>query len=273
MPMIHSRGCGSPPDPLRLEPTAAGAHPLHVTPARPRPASLAVGIATLLLSGCINVIDFDPVGNGASIAGAWTIDGEEANAARCTTLGSPLVQVVFIDEGRPVVHSGLRFECRTATFDTDSRGGAGAVIADGSWTLRLEALDGSGLPIAVSEELSYEVPSVDRIVLPTIEFSTGQLSGEFSLDGIRPTRATCEEAGIATVELAFEQAAASLNRSEPCEVGIVGTRLPSGFDYGVQLRALSETGAVLRESTMETVSVAAGVAATMNGGAPIELQP
>ena len=121
-----------------------------------------VGLAT----GCVGIGDFDPVGDSASIAGAWLVDGESPTAAKCAQLGAIRIQVSFLDMQRSVTHSGLRFECPTASFDTDGPGGSGKVVAapeasESPWRLRLEAVDDSGTVIAFGD--TYTVLSLIHI--------------------------------------------------------------------------------------------------------------
>ncbi|MEM1335575.1 MAG: hypothetical protein AAGG08_19185, partial [Actinomycetota bacterium] len=101
--------------------------------------------------------DFNPVGNEAAIAGAWTIDGQAPDTDGCRRLAANTrAQVTFYDgasvddddriditAARPVFHTGLRFACEArrqrdqvvGAFDTRDRNRR--VVAEGEWVVAM----------------------------------------------------------------------------------------------------------------------------------------
>lgn len=253
-----------------------------------RPCLAALALAALS-SGCVQVTDFDPVGSAASLAFTWTIDGAFPTTERCADLGASLVRVTFVDGARPVVHGALVRSCATCAQDSPAsclsarpcmRGGAvecydtedARVVADGEWTIRVEAVDGSGAVVQASPEAGYSTAS-GRIALAPTTFLSGGISAQVRIEGAVPTFAACEAAGVEAVELVFEAAGGEIapNMIEACAVGGVGVRVAPGASYTVRLRALGPGGAVVGETAPETLTIEPGQDATLNGGDPIEL--
>jgi len=253
------------------------------------PAPLALAALATLSSGCVQVSDFNPVGSAASIAFAWTVDGAFPTTERCAELGASYVRVTFVDGTRPVPHGGLLRNCATCAQGAPTsclttmacmRGGEvecydtgdAKVVAEGDWTIRVEALDGSGNVVQASPE-SRQSTASGRIELPTTSFLSGRISADLLLDGSAPTFAACEAAGIESVELVFDAAGGEVapDAIEACTVGGVGTRVAPDASYTVRLRALDPEGSVVGESAPETFLVGRGEAVTLNGGEPIEL--
>lgn len=243
----------------------------------------------MLAGGCVQVSDFNPVGSAASIAFTWTIDGEFPTTERCAELGASFVRVTFVDGTRPVPHGSLLRNCATCAQGAPAsclmtmacmRGGEvecydtgdAKVVAEGDWTIRVEALDGSGNVVQASPETVQSAAS-GRIELPTASFLSGRISAELVLDGTAPTFAACEAAGIESVELAFDAAGGEVapGAIEACTVGGVGTRVAPDASYTVRVRALGPEGSVVGESPPETFVIGRGQEVVMSSGAAIEL--
>jgi hypothetical protein len=217
------------------------------------------------------VSDLTPVGSAASISGAWAIDGVPPSASGCATLGANLVRVVFVDELRAVAHGGLVFACdvpcEASCFDTRPN----AVVAEGDWTVRLEALRGSEVVAASS---TTPVSTADgHIELERVRFWSGAVEASFAIEGAPPTYESCERAGIAFVELVFDAAGGEVASAarEACSVGGVGSRVEPDARYSAHLRAVDASGGVVRESAVETFDVSVGERHRLDGGARIEL--
>lgn len=241
-----------------------------------------------LAAGCVQVSDFEPVGDAASLAFTWTIDGVFPTRERCEEFGASAVRVTFVDGLRPVVHGGLVRPCASCSQDSeascfstrpcmqdgtvecydteDSR-----VVAEGEWTIRVEAIDSAGSVIQASPEAMYSTES-GRIELAPASFLSSRVSATTTLDEEAPTVRRCDEAAIGSVALAFLEASGEVARDpvEACAIGGVGTRVAPGT-YTVQLRAMDAEGGLIGESAPETFTLAPGEQATLNGGEPIEL--
>lgn len=255
--------------------------------------------AALLLasggSGCVNLNDFDPVGDDATISGSWTIDGAPPTTASCDDLGANRVQVTFLDDRRPVPHAALFFSCSAmqpdatvaGTFDTrGSMGGLGPVVEGGtpedpaSWAIRLDAIDGSG-NIVVAGPVTFVdvVGAVDagavgdagagfvttHIALPEAAFFTSTMSAFFDVAGQPVSTAACDSIGVDQVRLVFE-GMSDLDVTEPCEAGSVGRRVAPGMDYVIHLEALDASGAVVGVSAPERFMVRPGDHCILTGG-------
>lgn len=252
-------------------------------------ATLRIVAGGILAGGCVDVTDFDPVGDAASIEFAWTVDGEFPTNESCEALGAAYVRVTFVDDRRAVPHGGLLRNCASCAqgapasclnarpcmrggevecFDTEDQ----RVVAEGDWTIRLEAVDGSGAVVQASPEAVYSTTS-GRIEVAQASFLSGRISALVVLDGQAPTFAGCEDAGLATVELVFDAAGGEVapGAIEPCTVGGIGTRVAPGASYTVRLRALAADGSVAGETAPETFLIEPGQQVTLNGGEPIEL--
>lgn len=230
-------------------------------------------MAPCLLAGCIQTGDFDPVGDAASIAGSWTVDGSAPSRDTCDALGASVVHVTFLDNARPVTHSGLLFECREGSFDTDAPGGSGRVIAapedEGApWRLRFEAVDGSNQVLAIGETVTVFVPATDKIIMPTANFMSSTLLAEFVVDGAEPNAERCAAAGFASVRLELDDANASAIE-DACSLGLVGARMTAGIEHTARLVATRADGSEVRSDPV-TFTSEAGVQTTLDGS-PFEL--
>ncbi|MGF1469499.1 MAG: hypothetical protein ACFCGT_25540 [Sandaracinaceae bacterium] len=167
----------------------------------PGRSSVAAALLSALAgAGCVAASDFDPVGNTAFIAGAWTIDGQVPTDDLCGRLwGRVRIQTVFFDErsqtgdgltdaalppvdiafARPVVHTGLVFRCTArqqggenlpGVFDTRDR--RRRVVQEGTWTIGLRAVTGAGRRLSVQ-------PAPPR-------FSTSTATCSEPVEGVEP---------------------------------------------------------------------------------------
>lgn len=238
---------------------------------------LALGLAS-----CVAVEGFDPVGDDAAINGSWAIDGMTPTTELCDALGASRVRATFLDDRRPVTHSGLFFQCRTGSFDT--RAGSGAVIGDGRWTVRLDAIASSGDLVAagVPTELTvgpdmYEPDAgTPLITVALANFFSATLSASFRLAGEDPSDERCAELGVATVALVVDDLGGGEvtgTSPEPCALGVVGTRALPGHTYSVRLRAYDAAGATVYETTPRAVDVATGADVRLDASGPVELGP
>ncbi|MGE0786232.1 MAG: hypothetical protein AB7S26_11125 [Sandaracinaceae bacterium] len=249
------------------------------------PRKTAIALAALSLSACVQLTDFNPVGTAASISGRWTIDGNTPAGASCGLLGASRVRVTFLDQLRPVPHSGLFFQCDAERavgggepgFDT--RDGSGAVVAAGCWRLRLTALDDSGNVVAVGPISEFLVPGEDvaegctgapvtgHIEIPPADFLSATIVAMTTLDGGRAGEASCAEAGISDVRWVFDDLGGGrvdalgeqglTQVTQPCAFGIVAGRALPGFTYTAHLETVDEAGGV-RVGPAQTFTVGAG---------------
>lgn len=248
--------------------------------------SSALALLALALAGCVEVEGFDPVGSQAAIEGRWRIDRMDPTGERCTALGAERVRVTFLDDLRPITHSALFFQCRLGDFDTNDVRGAGAVVGAGTWTVRLDAVDGSGRIVAIGpRSMPITVTATDGgpsppIVVPTADFSSATLSARFTVGGMGATAARCDERGIVEVDLAFDEWSPAPGpeptpapEAEVCAVGFVGARVPPGH-YVVRVRATvrsPDAGVVsFIESGPYSYDVAAGQHVAIDAEHPID---
>ncbi len=271
---------------------------------------LAVALG-LLVTSCVQVEGFDPVGDVAAVAGRWQIDSATPTSSLCETLGADRVQLTFLDGRRPVSHTGLFFRCDQGDFTTVGAGGA--VIGAGRWTVRLDAIDSSGALVAVGPcqevEVSSECPDAGTpLVTASANFLTATISAGFRIASQDPTQARCDAAGISEVALVFEDLGGGIviptgqacgvaggngcggatdagvgvdaglpaltgSSSEPCAAGFVGARVAPGHTYRVRVRATDAAGATVRETEARDVSVTAGQHLELDSAGIIELGP
>lgn len=238
-----------------------------------RPSVLLAIAISLVSLGCVQVTDFDPVGHAASVSGAWTIDGALPSPESCALLGANVVRVTFLDGLRPVVHGALVFPCASSCMPdgTPECFRSGVVVAEGTWTVRLEAASGT-VRVAAGPEQTIEATPEGHVVLDTVAFYTARIDALFTVNGSEPTRESCDGVGIAAVELAFLAAGGAIAgaAAEPCPVGAVGVRVEPG-SYTVALRALGPGGEVIVETVPETFELEPGEHATLAGGEAIDL--
>ncbi len=252
-------------------------------------------LLALTLGSCVAVEGFDPVGDQAAILGEWRIDGESPSTELCDALGAGRVRVTFLDDRRPVTHSGLFFQCRLGEFDT--RAGTGAVVGAGRWTLRLDAIDdggevvAAGIPTDVTIEQGTYDPDAGAplIVVATNDagadpgafvhranFYSATLSTSFRLGGESPDEERCAGAGIATVGFVFDDlggGAVTTTEPETCALGLLGTRILPNHTYTFRLRAYDGAGGTVLETSTQTVTPGTGEDVRLDARDPIELLP
>jgi hypothetical protein len=249
---------------------------------------LAPALFVALCAGCVEVVDFDPVGDTASIVFTWTIDGRFPTTELCEAAGVSTVRIAFVDDGRPVVHGSLVRDCATCSessppscfaerpctrggevecFDTEDE----RVVASGDWTIRVEAVDDGGNVVQASPQAVYSSATGRIEVMPAAFFSSA-VSATVTIDGEAPTTMSCSDLGIETIQLVFDEASGAIATEpiEACAVGGVGTRVEPGT-YTVRLRALDVAGAPLAETAPETFTLGTGERAVLNGDEPVEL--
>jgi hypothetical protein len=243
------------------------------------PSVLRLALTALLATGCIPVIDFDPVGMDSAISASWTIDGEAATEASCRELLRPFtndgtepeiprVRVTFLDGERAVAHSGLMFSCSEGSFDTDTN----RVVRAGTWTIRLEAIDPAGRVIAVGPAGLYTAEEQSTLVLDETPFLSGIISASVLVGGTEPSETACRELGVASLQIVFDAEGGLIasRQTERCTAGGIGTRVQPGGAYTVRLRTLDDANQPIAETEPETLTIEAGQHA-MIGGGPIEL--
>ncbi len=261
------------------------------SPHRPAPSPRVALLALLALfaTGCVKITDFKPVGNDTSLEASWTIDGAYPTSERCQELGANQVRVVFLDGLRPVPVGALIHQCascsasaspscyanRACTMDGQVEcldTSPNRVILAGTWTVRVEALNGATV-IGTGPEQTIDATEMGHVTVDPVDFLSARISATYTLDGATPTFDTCDAAGIDAVELYFETASGTVagGGSEPCTVGEVGNRVAGNADYAVRLRALAADGSVVGETAPESFSPMPGDHLTLAGGAAIEL--
>lgn len=213
-----------------------------------------IGTSLFGAVGCIEIADFDPAGPGASISASWTIDGAPPTEESCERLGAERVQVTFLDLMRPVPHPDLFFECQLGQFDTLD--GTGAVVAEGQWSIRLDAIGSGGDIVAIGAVEQAVVPDVPAIALAPVDFSSSNIVAHYLIDGEAPREDACLLAGIAEVGLSFDGALEEARVG--CQRQLVGRIVPANGTYSVHLVTYDAEGAVLGMSAVETFTVAVG---------------
>jgi len=116
------------------------AHPL--TYDRDVPTFARLVLPALLLGGCIVPVEFDPVGETASMQGEWTIAGAEPTAESCGEIA--FVRVRFFEGEDHRDHPDLVFDCAAGGFDTRPA----RVVAEGTWVVAPVAIRADGSVVA-----------------------------------------------------------------------------------------------------------------------------
>ena len=253
-------------------------------------ASVVVGVMSLAGLGCVELEGFDPVGDVATISGSWLVDGQPPSPSLCEALGTDRdgdrsearVRVTFLDRSRPITHSALFFRCRAGDFDTRPSG-AGAVIAAGTWIVRLDAIDSaSGELIAAGEtstwtvqraadgetppHIDLELPDPPDAERPVADFLSSTISTSYRVAGEDPDASRCEAVGVTTVGFVFDAAPDGVMNPapEPCPVGLVGTRVRPG-PYTLRVVGFDAGGAPVRQSAPRTLDVGVGQHVELDG--------
>lgn len=255
-----------------------------------------LGIAVLATSSaaCVQITDFNPVGTASTMSAAWTIDGAFPTSESCNALGASVVRVVFLDGLRPVPVGALIAQCAQCAEGSDPTcfstrpctiGGEvecvdtrpSPIVAEGTWTVRVEAFDGTNV-VSAGPEQTVTAVDMGHIELTPVDFLSGRVSATFTIDGGAPTSASCEATGIASVDLLFESAGGIIAGPaiEPCTIGGVGTRVAPGATYTVRLRALADDGSVIGQTGPESFTIPMSddrneLHIQLNGMQPVEL--
>lgn len=131
--------------------------------------ALAPTLVALALSGCIVPVDFDPVGEAASMQGAWTIAGAAPTAASCGEIA--YVRVRFFEGEEHRDHAELVFECVAGGFDTRPM----RVVAQGAWSVALVAIraDGSVVEQGPILEVDTRAEGGGHLVIPPLDLAGG----------------------------------------------------------------------------------------------------
>jgi hypothetical protein len=175
----------------------------------------------MLVAGCTVSTSFNPLGNEATMEGAWEIDTGQgvvlpADARSCANARIATVELqVFedfdVDPDTFYTSETLTFDCRTGSFDTRPD----AVLDDGFFTVQYVALDAAGIELDRSEPIDIDVPPESHVALPSVIFEPDDvfypvgtdvsLSGMWEIDlGSGPQNAnatSCEQAGISQVQM------------------------------------------------------------------------
>ncbi len=244
--------------------------------------------------GCVQITDFNPVGTASTVEAAWTVDGAFPTTETCDALGASVVRVVFLDGLRPLPVGALIAQCARCEQDSNpdcystracTLGGEvecldtrpNPIVAEGTWTVRVEAFDGSNI-VAAGPEQTITATPMGHIALDPVDFLSVRVSATFTIDGGAPTAASCEAAGIASVDLFFDSAGGPVagTATEPCTIGGVGARVQAGASYIVSLRALAPDGTVVGQTGLEAFDVDPASDRNahhiqLNAGQPIEL--
>lgn len=239
-------------------------------------------LLALALSACVSVEGFDPSGDQAAISGAWEIDGIAPTQSSCRSLGAARVRATFLDDRRPVTHSGLFFQCHVGSFSTVGNGGA--VIGAGRWTVRLDALDDNGdllaagtpTDVTIEEGMYQPDGGTPLIVVDTANFFSATLSTTYRIQGQDPTQERCDAAGVATVGFVFDDlggGAVTTVDPAPCALGVLGTRILPGHTYTVRVSAFDAAGATVFERTFDPFAVTTGLHTELDTSGPIDLRP
>lgn len=239
-----------------------------------------VAIATALslgASGCIVDVVFDPIGQDASIAGSWTIDGAAPTVESCEAAGIDSVRVRFFEGSDYRDHPDLRFDCETGSFDTRPQ----LLIADGVWTVQLVPIDASGAVVETDPMPPRE--TFDTIVvgghidMTPVDFATPapltQYAGSWTINGETPDATNCGELGIDQVWVEFlDGAGAPIDGATDqfaCTDGSFILGLDPG-DYSVRVIAVDAANAVLAMAMREDFTLLEGETHTLNMGNPID---
>jgi len=99
-------------------------------------------VAALMLGGCIVPVEFDPVGETASMQGEWTIDGAAPTPESCGEIA--YVRIRFFEGEDHRDHPALVFDCAEGRFDTRPA----RVVAEGTWVVAPVAIRADGSVVA-----------------------------------------------------------------------------------------------------------------------------
>lgn len=229
-------------------------------------AALAPALVALALGGCLVVVDYDPIGNDATIEAHWTIDGAPPTTASCAALGVDTVRIGFYDSVDPFYDRALEAPCADGVIAPPNR-----VLASGTYAVRVEAWRAGAL-VASGNMQTITVRLGDHAVLRPTNFTAGgfdprgndaTVSGTWTVDGVAPSATSCAAIGVDTVRLAFYNGATPFydtTLEAPCAAGGLDTRptavLRAG-SYTVRFEAWRD-GALVGSGAMTTITATAG---------------
>lgn len=231
--------------------------------------SLAVGV-----SGCIVDVIVDPIGQDASIAGSWTVEGAAPTAESCAALGITNVRVRFSSGTETRLHPDLVFDCAVGQFDTRPQ----RVVADGTWVVQLVAIDADGVEIAAGPESTFDTLAMNgHFDIPAVDFvpdvGTSQMAASWTINGSTPDATLCGDAGIAQVWVEMLDGAGApidgMTFRYPCEQGSFMEAIAPG-DYSARIVGVDASDTVLDMAAREDFTLAEGETHTFNMGNPIE---
>lgn len=229
--------------------------------------TFGLALASLVLPGCLVVVDFDPFGSDATIEARWTIDGATPTAANCAELGIDRVRVAFYDSVDAYYDTTLEASCAAGVIAPTA-----PVLAAGTYSVRVEAWRGGAI-VGSGNMQTVTATIGGHVRLATTDFTAGgsfdprgndaSVSGSWTIEGAAPTAASCDTLGIDRVRLVF------LNGTTPyldttfeaaCEAGGFDTRpervLRAG-DYTVRFEAVRD-GEVVGQGAMTMVTATVG---------------
>jgi hypothetical protein len=241
-------------------------------------ARLSLVLATLPLAGCIAEVSFDPVGTAASVEGSWTIDGAPASAEACRAYGIDYVRVRFYRDERTADHPHLVFPCAQGSFDTRPD----RIVAEGTWTMGLVAIDAEGDAIAVGpEEMASPAALGGHIALAPVDFTASArfdpsgtdaaLSASWTLGGNTASSQACDAFSASTMEIVL-YAADDLGRAVPAVVHTGAPCADGSYESGAPVIAAGTyfVSGVLRGAGGEVVgTVDDPTAVTVTAGSPL----
>jgi hypothetical protein len=181
---------------------------------------------------------FDPRGPDATAEARWTIDGRAPSAASCAALGVARVRIAFQNGGAWYEHPDLTASCAAGSIDTRPS----PVVAAGTWTVQVQALDSAGAIVAQGMMATLTIPTqppVSHLQMDPIDFTGGvfnplgsdaTVAGQWQFNGRAPTADSCYAVGIDRVRVVlFAPSDVAFERGVPvfqanCGTGFLDSR-------------------------------------------------
>ncbi len=207
---------------------------------------LSTSIAALALSSCVAQVTFDPVGTADTVAGSWTVQGQPASVATCSELGIDYVRVRFYRGDHTSDHPALVFPCERGAFDTSPE----RVVASGTWTMALVAIDADGNTISLGAQETIETAAVGgHIVLTSVDFdgsarfdpsgTSAAVSASWTIGGAGTGSATCGAVSGSTVDVIL-YAASDSARTSPATIHSGIACADGSWDSGAPILAAGD---------------------------------
>jgi hypothetical protein len=204
---------------------------------------------------------FDPRGTDATVETSWSIDGVAPNSASCGALGITDIRIAFQNGGSWYEHPDLVVPCSVGSLDTRPT----PVIRAGTWTMQVQALDGSGAIIAQGMMANLSVTPGSHVIMDAIDFTGGAFNplgsdatveGSWQLNTRMPTSDSCYALGIdrvrfvlfAATDTAFENGVTAFQVQ--CSNGRLDSRpmpVVRAGTYLWALEAVDASGAIVTE--------------------------